>query len=58
MAWTADPRPTLNQIFPMTEFARLLEELPAGEQLDELETSGIARMQDLLIGKYFNPLNS
>jgi hypothetical protein len=57
VAWTSDPRPTIDPIFPMTEFASLLKELPGGEQLDELETAGIARMQDLLIGKYFNPLN-
>ncbi len=58
VAWASDPKPTLDQIFPIAEFARLLEELPAGEQLDGLETAGISRMQDLLIGKYLNPLNS
>jgi hypothetical protein len=57
VAWTSDPRPTIDPIFPMTEFASLLEELPAGEQLDELETAGITRMRELLAGKYFNPLN-
>jgi hypothetical protein len=57
VAWTSDPRPTIDPIFPMTEFARLIAELPAGEELDEVEADGIARMQDLLTGKFFNPLN-
>jgi KAP family P-loop domain len=57
VAWTSDPRPTIDPMFPMTEFARLIADLPAGEQLDEVEVDGIARMQKLLDGKYFNPLN-
>ncbi|MFZ3331857.1 MAG: P-loop NTPase fold protein, partial [Candidatus Acidiferrales bacterium] len=58
MAWTSDPTTMIDQIFPMAEFARLLNELPEGEQLDEAETKGIARMQDLLAGKYPNPLDA
>jgi hypothetical protein len=57
VAWTSDPRPTIDPIFPMTEFARLIAELPVGEQLEEVEADAIARMKDLLVGKYFNPLN-
>jgi KAP family P-loop domain len=58
MAWTSDPRPTIDQMFPMTEFARLLAELPDHEELDETEKTGIAGMVELISGKYPSPLNA
>lgn len=58
MAFTSDPRPIIDKIFPMAEFESLLVDLPQGEALDEVEKTGISRMQDLVSGKYPNPLGA
>ena len=57
MAWTSDPTPTVDGMFPTNEFATLIAELPGDERLDEHETQAIGRMRDLLGGKYPNPGN-
>jgi hypothetical protein len=58
MAWTSDPRPMIGQLFPLTEFETLIADLPEGEQLNESEKTAIAGMQDLISGKYPNPLDA
>ena len=55
VAWQQDPTPTISSLFPLDEFARLLNELPEDDPLDEVETKGIERMHELLKGKYHTP---
>ena len=42
-------------MFPRSKFENVLKELPNEEQLDEIETKGVARMKELLEGKYRSP---
>lgn len=55
VAWEGDPMQVIETMFPRDEFEKLLKELPNEEQLDEIETKGIARMKELLGGKYRGP---
>lgn len=40
-------------MFPIEELRQFLDELPQ-EQLDEVESKGVARFQELLLGKYLH----
>jgi hypothetical protein len=53
--WDTNPFPAVNDLFPTSEIQDLLRDLPDDEQLDEVETRGIARFQELLKG---NPLQT
>jgi hypothetical protein len=55
VGWQGDPMQAIETMFPRSEFESLLKELPNEEQLDEIETKGIARMKELLEGKYRGP---
>lgn len=50
--WSDNPTPAVNLLFPLTEFAQRLSELRDDGDLDENEKKGLARMQDLIDGKY------
>ena len=50
--WSEDPTPLVDGLFPLSEITRLLNELVEGEELDEGEAKGLARMKDLMEGKY------
>jgi hypothetical protein len=58
MAYSSDPTPTIDALFPMKEFEKLLNSLSQDEALDDVELRAIARMQDLFQGKYWSPLSA
>lgn len=51
--WNEDPRPTISELFPVDELARMTQSLPE-EQLDEVEQNGIVRLRQLTEGKWFD----
>ena len=54
-SWSEDPSKWIAKFIPMEELRTLLETLKdKAEQLDEIESSAIARFQELLTGKWFN----
>jgi hypothetical protein len=50
--WSEDPTPLVDGLFPLSEITRLLNELIEVEELDDGEAKGLARMKDLMEGKY------
>jgi hypothetical protein len=50
--WREDPTAIVDMLFPLAEITQLLCEVIEGEGLDDVETRGLARMKDLLAGKY------
>jgi hypothetical protein len=49
--WSEDPRPMIDKLFPTSDVAQLLSDLPA-ENWDEVEAKGIERFESLLEGRY------
>jgi hypothetical protein len=52
-SWSEDPRPMLDNLFPLTEAEKLIETLP-DDGLDELESNNIKRFKEMVGGKWFN----
>jgi hypothetical protein len=52
--WESDPTPHIDLLFPITDFKGLLETLPSEEQLDEIETEALDRLQHLISGEFKN----
>lgn len=49
--WSEDPRPIINVLFPISELKMLTEALPT-EELDNVESEGIKRLEELLKGSW------
>jgi hypothetical protein len=53
-AWSADPRQMIDRLFPVDKLQYFVETLTGdGEQLDDIESSGVVRFKELLEGKWF-----
>jgi hypothetical protein len=53
-SWSEDPRPLIDNLLPLIEAQLFIENLKADGQLDELESSGIKRFEEMLNGKWLN----
>lgn len=51
--WSEDPRPIINELFPINELGQLEKNLP-NEELDETEEKGIVRLRELLQGVWYD----
>jgi hypothetical protein len=51
--WSDDPRPLIDNLFPLAEAQKLIESL-ADDGVDELESKNIKRYKEMLGGKWFN----
>ena len=52
-SWSQDPRPLVDNLFPLMEAKNLLENLK-DDELDELEHGHVKRFEEMLGGKWFN----
>lgn len=57
IAWSENPVQAVDTMFPIAEFDGLINELPEGENLEEIESKAISRMRDLIAGGYTGPFD-
>lgn len=53
--WDQDPRPIIEQLFPLEEFRALMEGLEDNGDLDAIEEDSLKRLRELLEGEYPTP---
>lgn len=54
VVWSVGPAPLVDKLFPLSEFQRLIDNLPQANHLEDHEREALDRLQKLLRGEYAN----